>query len=250
MSQERSYKPPKDSIIHCEDPLCVAFLGNEQDCPTTRSRCEYVYRYADDSFAHGYLVRDVWSIQLRGDSVIYPHLVFGCGYKQGGVFKGDGILGLNKGPISFLSQMHSHGVIQQVIGHCLSSEEGGFLFLGDGLVPPTGLSWTPMIKSSEKDYLLGPANLLFGGSWTQMRGLEFSFDSGCALSSLNQRDYHQTIDVVKIKNNLSFNFDLETHLRFTYIHLLDSPSSERNSIDANTTRGRPSNMLETQRKTY
>lgn len=39
------------------------------------------------------------------------------------------------------------GVVRNVVGHCLS-EEGGFLFFGDELVPSSGVTWTSMSHES------------------------------------------------------------------------------------------------------
>ncbi|XP_038678388.1 aspartic proteinase Asp1-like [Tripterygium wilfordii] len=121
---------------------------------------------------------------------------FWCGYKQTGAFDGAGIFGLSRGPLGFSSQIHSQGLTQQVTSHCLSSRGGGFLFIGDDLVPPSGISWTPItIKSNHgQDYGSGPVELLFNGSSTQVRGLQFVFDSGSDLSYLNHPPYQDTLD--------------------------------------------------------
>ncbi|XP_038678431.1 aspartic proteinase Asp1-like [Tripterygium wilfordii] len=122
-----------------------------------------------------------------------------CGYKQIGEFRGAGILGLSRGSLGFLSQMNSQGLVHNVIGHCLSSGEGGgFLFLGDDHVPPSGVSWTPITNNyyEDRDYLSGPADLLFEGNPTKVKGLTLDFDSGSALSFLNQPNYEHTLNMI------------------------------------------------------
>ncbi|XP_038699572.1 aspartic proteinase Asp1-like [Tripterygium wilfordii] len=196
--KEHLYKPKTDSIVKCEDPLCVAIQGKERNCENPDDRCEYVIPFSDGSKTHGYLVRDIFPIRLTTGSIIDSPLVFGCGYKQIGAFRGAGMLGLSRGPVGFLSQIHSQGLIKQVMGHCLSSQEGGFLFLGDDLVPHTGVSWTPITNNyhEDRDYLSGPVDLLFDGKATQVTGLKVDFDSGSALSWLNQSAYQHTLDLI------------------------------------------------------
>lgn len=62
----------------------------------------------------------------------------------------DGVLGLGFGKASILSQLSSWGVIQNVVGHCLSSKGGGYFFLGDDLVPPSGITWSPRIRIADR----------------------------------------------------------------------------------------------------
>jgi hypothetical protein len=78
-----------------------------------------------------------------------------CGYEQ--KFAGPtpppstpGVLGLGNGKISILSQLHSMGLIHNVLGHCLSAQGGGYLFLGDKFIPSSGIVWTPIIQSSSE----------------------------------------------------------------------------------------------------
>jgi len=76
-----------------------------------------------------------------------------CGYDQKHVGHNPsastaGVLGLGNGKTSILSQLHSLGLIRNVVGHCLSERGGGFLFFGDQLVPQSGVVWTPLLQSS------------------------------------------------------------------------------------------------------
>ena len=59
-----------------------------------------------------------------------------------------GVLGLGNGKSSILSQLHSQGLIRNVVGHCLSGRGGGFLFFGDAFTPSSGIVWTPVLQSS------------------------------------------------------------------------------------------------------
>ncbi|XP_038699568.1 aspartic proteinase Asp1-like [Tripterygium wilfordii] len=190
------YKPAQSSFVKCEDPLCTAIHGDDHNCPDPNARCRYLLDdYADLKSTEGYLVKDVFSLQLRDGSVIQYPLVFGCGYKQIGDFKGNGVLGLSRGQVSLLSQMDSEDLIHKETGHCLSSEGGGYLFLGSDLIP-SGVSWTPIIDSYKENYLSGPVDLLFDGTETQVKQLEFDFDSGFSLSYLDKPSYEHTLNLI------------------------------------------------------
>ncbi|KAA8538437.1 hypothetical protein F0562_028017 [Nyssa sinensis] len=132
------YKPRKN-LVTCKDPMCAAFHSPAKpQCQTPMSN-------------------------------VTTRLAFGCGYNQELPDSirppyTDGILGLGNGKSSIVSQLHDLGLIQNVVGHCLSGKGGGFLFFGDDLIPSSGIVWTPMIHNSvEKHHSSGPAELLYGG---------------------------------------------------------------------------------------
>lgn len=84
---------------------------------------------------------------LHSDSLVYR-----CGYDQipGPSYHPlDGVLGLGKGKSSIVSQLHSQGVIRNVVGHCVSSHGGGFLFFGDDLYDSSRVVWTPMLRDQQ-----------------------------------------------------------------------------------------------------
>lgn len=64
--------------------------------------------------------------------------------------KTDGIMGLSRAKVSLPFQLASKGIIKNVVGHCLSDHEagGGYMFLGDHLVPywGMGMTWAPMVN--------------------------------------------------------------------------------------------------------
>lgn len=80
-------------------------------------------------------------------------LVCRCGYDQLNLAQNRppaiaGVIGLGKGKISVLSQLHAQGLtLQNIVGHCLSRKGGGFLFLGGEVVPPSGMTWTPLLPN-------------------------------------------------------------------------------------------------------
>ncbi|KAL3641249.1 hypothetical protein CASFOL_016217 [Castilleja foliolosa] len=128
------------NVVSCDDPACKA-LGtlrkNGDNCDTSSaSPCEYKVNYADGDSFTGTLVRDSFPpIKLKNGSTLAPMLALGCGdsvYQYG-------VLGLGKGESGILKQLSNMGVIRNIVGHCLSGQEGGFLFFGD--VPFLGIVW-------------------------------------------------------------------------------------------------------------
>ena len=70
----------------------------------------------------------------------------------------DGMLGLNKSPASLFGQLSCLGRIKRILGHCVDEREFnkqllgeeppnpiGYLFLGDKLIPNSGMTWAKMV---------------------------------------------------------------------------------------------------------
>jgi len=81
-------------------------------------------------------------------------LIRRCAYDQQGQLlaspaKTDGILGLSAAKVSLPSQLANQGIINNVVGHCITSEAngGGYMFFGDDFVPRWGMTWVPAISS-------------------------------------------------------------------------------------------------------
>lgn len=77
-----------------------------------------------------------------------------CAYDQQGLLlntleKTDGILGLSRAKVSLPSQLASQGIINNVVGHCLTTDAvgGGYMFLGDDIVLNWGMAWAPMLTT-------------------------------------------------------------------------------------------------------
>ncbi|XP_019456139.1 PREDICTED: aspartic proteinase Asp1 isoform X1 [Lupinus angustifolius] len=199
---DQLYKP-KNNLVRCVDQLCAEVqLTTDHHCATPDDQCDYEVEYADNGSSLGVLVQDYVPLQFTNGSVVRPRIAFGCGYDQ--KFSGStsppstaGVLGLGSGSASILSQLHSLGLIRNVVGHCLSGRGGGFLFFGDDLIPSSGIVWTPMLPdSSEKYYSAGPAELFFNGKPTAVKGLELIFDSGSSYTYFNSQAYQAIVDLV------------------------------------------------------
>ncbi|XP_008781591.2 aspartic proteinase Asp1-like [Phoenix dactylifera] len=198
------YKPPKSSLVPCENALCYAVhasIHQKHKCESP-GQCDYEVQYADHGSSIGVLVADALDLPLINGSTLRSRIAFGCGYDQ--LFRNpeermltDGVLGLGFGKASILSQLSDSGVIHNVMGHCLSSRGGGYLFLGDGLVPPSGITWAPKIPFGDSNYYSpGPASLLLG---TQSLGskLQVVLDSGSSYTYFGFQPYRDFISAIK-----------------------------------------------------
>lgn len=198
------YKPNKDNVVKKKDPICASLHSPPNHPPhNPNDQCDYEVEYADHGSSLGVLVRDAFPVKFTNGSSIAPPLVFGCGYDQEVADARhapytDGILGLGNGKSSLVSQMSSLGFIRNVVGHCLSTQGGGFLFLGDDVVPSSGIVWTPIVRSSsEKHYSLGPVDVLFGGQATGIKGLPIILDSGSTFTYFNSVAYNALLSTIK-----------------------------------------------------
>ncbi|KAK1347226.1 Aspartic proteinase Asp1 [Heracleum sosnowskyi] len=197
------YKPSKD-IVKCKDPLCAVFhLPTTVSCAIPEEQCDYEVEYADHGSSMGVLVKDIFPLKLTNGKTAVPRLAFGCGYDQEiahGVHPPytDGVLGLGKGKSTILAQLRNLGVMQNVFGHCLSAQGGGYLFLGNNILPSSGIVWAPMSsKSGEMHYTLGPAELRYDGQATGVEGLPVLFDSGSTYTYFNSRSYKALLYLLK-----------------------------------------------------
>ncbi|XP_004502512.1 aspartic proteinase Asp1-like [Cicer arietinum] len=206
---EQLYKP-HNNIVKCTDPVCAAIQNHHCDDPN--HQCDYEVLYVDHGSSLGVLVRDNFPIGTSSSgSLLQPLVAFGCGYDQ--EFSGPnpppdtiGVLGLGSGKTSILSQLSSQGYIRNVLGHCLSSKGGGYLFFGDQFVPSSGINWTPLIQNSpEQHYNTGPADILFNGMPTSVKNIQLIFDSGSSYTYFNSEAYNAVVALVKndVKGKLS-----------------------------------------------
>ncbi|OWM85106.1 aspartic proteinase Asp1-like isoform X2 [Punica granatum] len=199
--RDQLYKP-NNNLVHCKDLLCSAIrtTGNEP-CKTPHDQCDYDIEYADHCSSLGVLVNDHFTFPLTNNSILSPRLAFGCGYNQhipGSISPPPtaGVLGLGNGKTSIMTQLHGLGVIRNVLGHCLSTKGGGFLFFGDHPAPPSKISWVPMFNL-EKHYSSGPAELLNNGKPSGVKGLEVIFDSGSSYTYFNSKAYRAILNQLR-----------------------------------------------------
>ncbi|KAL6658481.1 hypothetical protein ACP70R_004067 [Stipagrostis hirtigluma subsp. patula] len=200
------YRPTKNKLVACADSLCTALhngQGADKKCPSPQ-QCDYRIKYTDNASSLGVLVTDSFTLPLRNSSNVRPSLTFGCGYDQqvgrnGAVQAAtDGLLGLGKGSVSLLSQLKQLGITKNVLGHCLSSSGGGFLFFGDDVVPTSRVTWAPMARSTSGNYYSpGSAALYFDRRSLGVKAVEVVFDSGSTYTYFVAQHYQAVVSALK-----------------------------------------------------
>ncbi|XP_051180654.1 aspartic proteinase Asp1 isoform X2 [Lolium perenne] len=200
------YKPTKNKLVPCAASACTTLHGAES--PTKKcavpQQCDYQIKYTDSATSLGVLVADNFTLSLRNSSSVRASLAFGCGYDQQVGKNGaaqvatDGLLGLGKGSVSLLSQLKQQGIAKNVIGHCLSTNGGGFLFFGDDVVPTSRATWAPMVRSTSGNYYSpGSGTLYFDRRSLGVKPMEVVFDSGSTYTYFTAQPYQATVSALK-----------------------------------------------------
>eukprot|EP00262_Sarcandra_glabra_P004494 TRINITY_DN1557_c0_g1_i1.p1 TRINITY_DN1557_c0_g1~~TRINITY_DN1557_c0_g1_i1.p1 ORF type:complete len:559 (-),score=68.28 TRINITY_DN1557_c0_g1_i1:277-1953(-) len=205
------YKPTKGKIVPCKDSLCIEVQsnqnpGHDESC----KQCDYEIEYSDHSSSMGVLARDDMLLMTANGTSVKSSFVFGCAYDQQGQLLGspaktDGILGLSSAKVSLPSQLASQGIISNVVGHCITSDVsgGGYMFLGDGFLPRSGMTWIPLLDSpSMKFYHAKVSKITFGGQQLGLGGMgnnvgRVVFDSGSTYSYFTKEAYTSLIASLK-----------------------------------------------------
>ncbi|GAA0172238.1 aspartic protease [Lithospermum erythrorhizon] len=195
------YKPKKN-VISCQDPLCTTLHSPVSNpCEGPQDQCDYEVAYADQGSSIGVLVKDVFPLKFTNGTGLSPRLAFGCGYNQEVPDSShpytDGVLGLGSGESSILGQLADLGLTRNIVGHCLSARGGGFLFVGDDLVP-SGVAWAPLLdRSPKKPHSSGSADIFFGGKLTEIKDIPVVFDSGSTYSYFSTPAYNALLSLIK-----------------------------------------------------
>ncbi|KAJ0763780.1 putative nepenthesin [Helianthus annuus] len=105
------------SLTHCFNSACrlVPHPRPSLACNHTRlhSPCRYEYSYADGSITSGFFAKETTTFNSSNGKLLqHDSLAFGCGFKTSGPsvsgpgFHGaQGVMGLGRGPISFVTQL-------------------------------------------------------------------------------------------------------------------------------------------------
>ncbi|KAL8062209.1 hypothetical protein ABFX02_02G132000 [Erythranthe guttata] len=151
------FKPKSSSTyktIPCSDRKCKSLY--ETSCSRTRRNCLYTETYGDGSFTNGLLATETITLDSSdGKRVSFPNLIFGCGFKNGGIFDGgeSGIVGLGGGTASLVRQLG-----QGMFSYCLiplsdNKSSSSKLNFGDSArVPGKGVVTTPLVKKEPDTY--------------------------------------------------------------------------------------------------
>uniref|UniRef100_A0A0A9BZH2 Peptidase A1 domain-containing protein n=1 Tax=Arundo donax TaxID=35708 RepID=A0A0A9BZH2_ARUDO len=110
----------------------------------------------------------------------------------------DGLLGLGRGSVSLLSQLKQQGITKNVLGHCLSTNGGGFLFFGDDMVPTSRVTWVTMARSASGNYYSpGSATLYFDRHSLGVKTMEVVFNSGSTYTYFVAQQYQAVVSALK-----------------------------------------------------
>ncbi|KAK3419366.1 hypothetical protein EUGRSUZ_H05087 [Eucalyptus grandis] len=196
--------PPSDDLVDSSDQICRSLQPSNNKSDRLK-RCSYGIQYADGGSTRGFLVKDVIDFDFKSNrgGVLSPRVALGCGYDQipspyTPCF--DGVLGLGKGESSIVSQLSSQGLVANVVGHCLSTRGGGFLFFGDGLYNFSRITWRPLSYKSKRYSPVGTAELFFAGKPTGQKNLKLLFDSGSTYTYFSSKAYEALSS--RVKNEL------------------------------------------------
>ncbi|CAL5368846.1 unnamed protein product [Camellia sinensis] len=200
------YRPSND-LVACRDPLCASLQPSDDYKCENPEQCDYIVEYADGGSSAGVLVKDNLALNFTNGIRVSPRLAIGCGYDQrpppgtSNYHPLDGVLGLGKGKSSIVSQLHSQGLVRNVVGHCLSSKGGGYIFFGDDVYDSSRVVWTPMSRDNPHHYSLGSAELIHGGKPIGSKNLLVVFDSGSSYTYLNGQTYQSFISLLRKELN-------------------------------------------------
>ncbi|XP_057417375.1 aspartic proteinase Asp1-like isoform X2 [Lotus japonicus] len=193
------YRPSND-FVPCKDSLCASLQPSDDYNCEDPNQCDYEIEYADHYSTLGVLLNDVYLLNFTNGVQLKVRMGLGCGYDQ--VFSPssyhplDGILGLGRGKASLISQLNSMGLVRNVIGHCLSSKGGGYIFFGNAY-DSSRMIWTPISSIDSKHYSAGPAELVLGGRKSGVGSLTAVFDTGSSYTYFNSQAYQALLSWLK-----------------------------------------------------
>lgn len=200
------FNPKKSSSfskLSCSSQLCAALPQS-----TCSDGCEYFYAYGDYSSTEGVLASETFT--FGDESEVSVHGIgFGCGGdNQGdGFSQGAGLVGLGRGPLSLISQLH-----EPKFSYCLTSMDDtktSSLLLGSLASVNTTSSdvkvTTPLVKSPSQPsfYYLSLEGISVGNTLLPIAKDTFSLqedgsggliiDSGTTITYLEKKGF----DIVK-----------------------------------------------------
>ncbi|XP_028771438.1 aspartic proteinase nepenthesin-1 [Neltuma alba] len=115
------------SALSCSSDLCSALPSSSCD----KNTCNYLYSYGDNSFTQGILATETFTFgENKKDQTAVKNIGFGCGEDNegDGLDQASGLVGLGRGPLSLISQLH-----EPKFSYCLTSMDdsaASTLFLG------------------------------------------------------------------------------------------------------------------------
>ncbi|KAK6925238.1 Xylanase inhibitor, N-terminal [Dillenia turbinata] len=196
------YKPVQGKLLSTTETMCVEVQKNQKVPCATCQLCDYEIEYADKSSTMGVLMKDELQLVVTNGSLAKFNIVFGCAYDQQGLLlnslaRTDGILGLSRAKVSLPSQLAGLGIVNNVLGHCLTTKAigGGYMFLGDDYVPFWGMTWVPMLNTPNINlYYTEVMKISYGnGRLLDNTAGHVVFDSGSSYTYFTKQVYSSLI---------------------------------------------------------
>ncbi|KAI3444896.1 hypothetical protein Pfo_001561 [Paulownia fortunei] len=190
--------------IPCNASLCNSLP--DTFCSRTRKNCLYSETYGDGSFTQGELSTDTITLaSTGGKSVSVPNIIFGCGFRNGGIFAGgeSGIVGLGGGKASLVRQLGP--LVQGKFSYCLvslsdDSNSSKLNFGANGEVSGRGVVSTPLVqKNPDTFYYLTLEGISVGNQ-------RLEFYDPLSADFRNRREGNIIIDSGTTLTMLPFNF--------------------------------------------
>ncbi|KAF3775880.1 Aspartic proteinase nepenthesin-1 [Nymphaea thermarum] len=190
------------SKLPCSSPSCSAL---PHVCVPLSDDCQYIYRYGDQSTTSGYLSSETFTL----GSASFENVGFGCGTMNWGFHEGAGLVGLNRGRLSLISQLGAFVGYQ--FSYCLSGLESGssgssrLVFGPSSSLPSSsaGAITLPLLINSRNPdfYFVDLEGIRVGGKRLPIEASAFRFrqgstgcvvvDSGSALTYLVAEAYRE-----------------------------------------------------------
>lgn len=227
--------------VACTTPLCKS-LNEFTHCSPTRRNCLYDGVYGDGSFTSGILATETFTFASASDSagkqpLSIPNILFGCGFRNGGIFSGteSGIVGLGGGKASFITQLGF--LAQGKFSYCLLpitgfSNSSKLHFGAKAEVLGRGVVSTPLVvkKGLDTFYFLtmegisiGNERMDFPSSHSRAKPREGNMiiDSGTTLTLLPSSLYKKMVDAISRRVKLKRIQDPNGILDLCYTTRLD-----------------------------
>ncbi|KAL7158277.1 hypothetical protein ABFS83_02G131500 [Erythranthe nasuta] len=183
--KSRTYKN-----IPCNTDSCKSFRRSScsNNNNTTNNHCLYSEVYGDQSFTNGDLATDTLTLgSSDGKTTSFSNIIFGCGFRNGGVFGGveSGIVGLGGGKVSLVRQLG-----QGRFSYCLvsmsdnESKSSKLNFGHNARVSGDGVVTTPLVKKEpDTFYYLTLEGISVGGQRLEFLNETYRADGNIVIDS-------------------------------------------------------------------
>ncbi|KAL3618308.1 hypothetical protein CASFOL_038629 [Castilleja foliolosa] len=186
-------------IISCASPLCSMFLPRHtcEKFSNIENACYYRIEYASGLYSKGVFSMDILNITQTGE--IFPQFLFGChtdaNFDPTQLYGADGVLGLGRTPISFVSQ--TEPIYKGNFSYCFpsSTSSTGFLKLGPRDYP-NNMKFTKLIfnPNSPLFYFINITSIRVGHVELSIQGSDWMFpgtiiDTGTVVTRLPMNVY-------------------------------------------------------------